>query len=479
MSIIHPLEPIYNNDSKILILGSFPSVKSREVGFYYGHPQNRFWMVLGSVCRDTPEIYEKSIEEKRQFLIEEHIAVWDVIGSCNITGSSDSSISDVGVNDLGRLLRTSKIGVIYINGKTAYDYYYKYAYQKLYDEFGRKANAVLLPSTSPANAAWSLSKLIAAWSRIKTGLGLNPDAGHAILSMNEYCKAAYGHKLYKLSLDGGFTCPNRDGTLGSRGCIFCDGDGSGAFSGTKEKKVDTVTNQIEYQKSLIADKLPKEGAGYIAYFQAFTGTYADIQTLRNVYMEAITNPEIEVLSIATRPDCLGKEVLDLISQINRIKPVWIELGLQTIHSSTAKYIRRGYDLKTYDKAVSDLTKIGVSQIITHVILGLPNESKKMIIDTVSHVSRSMSNGIKLQLLHVLKGTDLETDYLENKFDVYSLEEYIDVLKGCIDVIPPDMVIHRLTGDGDKKRLVAPMWSADKKRVLNEINRALSDNKNGG
>lgn len=291
-------------------------------------------------------------------------------------------------------------------------------------------------------------------------------------SLNEYLKNTYGRKLYKIAIDGGFTCPNRDGTLGTKGCIFCSGKGSGDFA---QSSLMSVTEQIEEGKKLISDKMKNavssDEPSYIAYFQAFTNTYAPVSVLRKQYLEAVNHPKVAIVSIATRPDCLGEDVLNLIAEINRIKPIWVELGLQSIHPQTAKYIRRGYELDVYDKAVEALHNIGISQIITHVILGLPGESTKMMLDTVRYVADSYSNGIKLQLLHVIKGTDLEKDYNEGKFEALSLEEYIDILKKCVDVLPKDMVVHRITGDGDKKTLVAPLWSADKKRVLNAIKNA--------
>lgn len=535
MLIVHPIEPVYDNKSKILILGSFPSVKSREVGFYYGHPQNRFWRVLqgvlesaadghrcisgkervSSLCgctkvaeaREACSLHEFANEEKKKFLLEAGIAIWDVIESCTIEGSSDTSISNVVVNDLSRILDNSNVQVIYINGSKAYELYNKYLRRELEVKYSVLANAVVLPSTSPANAAWNIDKLVGAWRRILIGLGkplcdrTGSDTAKLLsyYSLSDFAKASYGHKLYKLSLDGGFTCPNRDGKLGFGGCIFCDGDGSGAFAGAvddgmnagilcsgndagisySDTDIKTVINdvaietQLRLQKALVAGKLPKNGGyGYIAYFQAYTGTYGEIDKLRELYMRAAEDAEVEVISIATRPDCLGEEVLLLLSEINKIKPVWIELGLQTIHSKTATYIRRGYELRTYNRAVKSLQQIGIEQIITHVILGLPGEDREDMLETVRYVSETASNGIKLQLLHVLDGTDLAADYKKGSFEVLSMEAYIDILCESISLLPPDMVVHRLTGDGDKRKLIAPMWSGDKKRVLNEINRAL-------
>ena len=284
--------------------------------------------------------------------------------------------------------------------------------------------------------------------------------------LNDYLKDRFGCKVYKIALNGGFTCPNRDGKIDTRGCIFCSAGGSGEFA---ESSSLSITEQIEAGKKRVEKKI-KNGK-YIAYFQAYTGTYAPVEKLRKLFYEAIEHPDVAVLSVATRPDCLPDEVLDLLSELNEIKPVWIELGLQTIHEQSAEYIRRGYPLSVYDNAVSDLTSRGI-EVITHVILGLPGESKDDMVETVKYVCKSGANGIKLQLLHVLKGTDLEKDYLAGKFEVLSEDEYMDILAACLQVIPEDIVIHRLTGDGDKKILVAPLWSGDKKHVLNRINAIL-------
>ncbi|MCR5055251.1 MAG: TIGR01212 family radical SAM protein [Lachnospiraceae bacterium] len=284
--------------------------------------------------------------------------------------------------------------------------------------------------------------------------------------LNEYLKSVFGCKVYKISINAGFTCPNRDGTLGTGGCIFCSKGGSGEFAGDPGM---TVTEQISEGKDRVAAKI-KDGK-YIAYFQAFTNTYAGIDTLRRVYTEAIMHPDIVALSIATRPDCLPEEVLNLISELNNIKPVWIELGLQTIHEETAKYIRRGYDLSVYDKAVKELRNRNI-EVIVHVILGLPGESTEDMVESVRYVCDSGATGIKLQLLHILRGTDLEQEYLAGKIHVLSEDEYMDILKKCVSIIPDNVIIHRLTGDGDKKLLIAPLWSADKKHVLNRINKEL-------
>ena len=287
--------------------------------------------------------------------------------------------------------------------------------------------------------------------------------------LNDYLRERFGKKLYKISINAGLTCPNRDGSLGTGGCIFCSGNGSGDFAGKPQK---SITEQIEAGKARVRSKLPKDDFGYIAYFQAFTNTYAPVEKLRKLYLEAADHPEVEVISIATRPDCLGRDVLDLLTQINKIKPVWVELGLQTIHDKTAEHIRRGYPLSTSDEAVHNLKECGLETIV-HVILGLPGETKEDMISTVRYVGESKVQGIKLQLLHVLKGTDLAAEYLAGKFKCLTEDEYIDLLKSSLAVLPDDMVIHRMTGDGDKKILIAPLWSGNKKRVLNRIQKEIN------
>ena len=283
-------------------------------------------------------------------------------------------------------------------------------------------------------------------------------------SVNEYLKQTFGEKVYKISLDGGMTCPNRDGTLGTRGCIFCSEGGSGEFSADRML---SVTEQIAEAKERIEAK--SDCRKFIAYFQPFTNTYAPVERLRRLFEEAIAPEEIVAISIATRPDCLPAEVISLLAELNQIKPVWLELGLQTIHPSTAAYIRRGYPLSDYDRAVSVLRENGIN-VITHVILGLPGETREMMLESVRYAGER-SDGVKLQLLHVLKNTDLQLDYEAGSFRTLTLDEYVDILCEAVELLPKDTVIHRLTGDGDKKLLIAPLWSADKKRVLNTINRA--------
>ena len=282
-------------------------------------------------------------------------------------------------------------------------------------------------------------------------------------SLNNYLKELFGCKVLKLSLDAGCTCPNRDGTLGTRGCIFCSEGGSGDFAADRSL---SIGEQIKAAKELQRKKNPKNApVKYIAYFQAYTNTYGELCKLKEKYLEAMDDPEVCCLSIATRPDCLEEDKLKLLAELNKIKPVWVELGLQTIHPHSSEYIRRGYDNFVYDDAVGKLTDLGI-EVITHVILGLPRETKEDMLKTVEYVAKSSSKGIKLQLLHVLKNTDLYEDYKKGLFEALSLDEYVDIVCDAIKLLPRDMVVHRLTGDGDKKILVAPLWSADKKRVLN-------------
>ena len=287
-------------------------------------------------------------------------------------------------------------------------------------------------------------------------------------SLNEYYKQKYGKKVYRLAISGGMTCPNRDGTLGERGCIFCSAGGSGEFASSA---VLSVGDQLEEAKRRVRAKTRDNM--YIAYFQPFTNTYAPIERLRTLYEAAIAPDDIVGLSIGTRPDCLPPEVIDLLCEINEKKPVTVELGLQTIHEKTAAYIRRGYPLSVYDQAVQALHQAGI-EVITHVILGLPGETEEMMLESVTYVGHK-TDGIKLQLLHVLEGTDLAADYRRGLFRTMTLEEYAALLCRCIRILPKNVVICRLTGDGDKKSLIAPQWSADKKRVLNFINKTLSDN----
>ena len=287
-------------------------------------------------------------------------------------------------------------------------------------------------------------------------------------SANEYFQRRFGCKVYKLALDGGMTCPNRDGTKGDRGCIFCSGAGSGDFA---EGRGRSVTEQIEAAKIRVSAKI--RNGKYVAYFQSFTNTYAPLPCLEALFTEANSHPEVCALSVATRPDCLPEEVLALLARLDRVKPVIVELGLQSIHPATAEFIRRGYPLSDFDRAVERLKALGL-HVVVHVILGLPGETEEMTVQTVDYVGRSGAKGIKLQLLHVLEGTDLAALWRAGQVPVLSLEDYARLLGRCLDVLPEDMVIHRLTGDGPKKDLLAPLWSADKKRVLNYVNQYLSD-----
>ena len=289
-------------------------------------------------------------------------------------------------------------------------------------------------------------------------------------SFNQYLRDTFGQKVYKIALDGGFTCPNRDGTLGTGGCIFCSGDGSGDFA---QSRTLSVTAQLERGKEKVAKKI--HNGKYIAYFQAFTNTYAPVERLRALYEEAMSDPEVVAVSVATRPDCLPNEVMALLEELNKRKPVWVELGLQTIHEKTAAYIRRGYPLSVYDEAIRKLKENGL-QVIVHVILGLPYETTDEMKATVSYVGESGADGIKLQLLHVLRGTDIAQEYLAGRFQTMEMEEYVNLIAECIALLPPDMVIHRMTGDGDKAKLIAPKWSADKKRVLNALKKVIAEKK---
>lgn len=279
-------------------------------------------------------------------------------------------------------------------------------------------------------------------------------------SLDYMLRETFGEKVYKVTLNGGMSCPNRDGKLGSRGCIFCSAGGSGDFAADAEL---SVTEQINSQIAVLSAKRPIHK--YIAYFQAYTNTYAPVEYLRRIFFEAIAHPSVVALSIGTRPDCLGEDVLELLDELNQIKPVWVELGLQTIHERTAAYIRRGYQLGCFEEAVSNLRKRNI-QVIVHTILGLPGESSEDILATMEYLNKKDIQGIKLQLLHVLKGTDLADDYLAGKFQVYEREDYLDLLIECLEHLDPSIVIHRMTGDGPEKLLIAPRWASRKREVLN-------------
>ena len=287
-------------------------------------------------------------------------------------------------------------------------------------------------------------------------------------TLNEHYKEKFGCKVYKLSIDAGFTCPNRDGTVGSGGCIFCSADGGGEFA---EKPDTDILTQLERAKKRVRSK-NKDGK-YIAYFQSFTNTYAPVERLKKLYLAAIKPDYIVGLSIGTRPDCISDECIDLLFEINKIKPVSVELGLQTVHENSVRYIRRGYENQVYFDAVKRLKAKGI-EVVTHIIIGLPYEDIKMAVETTRQAVLAGTDGVKFHLLHVLKNTDLEKDYMKGKFNCLTLEEYAEILKACIKVLPKSVVVHRITGDGAKKNLVAPLWSADKKRVLNYLNNYLKN-----
>lgn len=288
-------------------------------------------------------------------------------------------------------------------------------------------------------------------------------------SYSEYLKNKFGQKLYKLSLSIADSCPNRDGTCGIGGCIFCSSQGSGDFAASIEK---SLPLQIEEAKKRVEKKY--KGSKYIAYFQSFTSTHIPPKKLREHLLYAVSLPEIAAISVATRADCLGDEILAVLSEIAKIKPLTVELGLQTAHDKTAELINRCCVLSEYEKAVKNLKKIG-AEVVIHVILGLPFETSEMMLETVKYVSYLKADGIKLQLLHVIRGTRLCDMYQKGEFEVLSKEEYFKILGDCLSNLPPEMVIHRLTGDGDKKTLVAPLWSADKKRVMNDLTAYLNKN----
>ena len=281
-------------------------------------------------------------------------------------------------------------------------------------------------------------------------------------TLNQHYQETFGCKVYKLAIDAGFSCPNRDGTIGYGGCIFCSGEGSGEFA----EKGCSVTAQLQQAKRRVSAKV-KNGK-YIAYFQAFTNTYAPVEHLRKLYEEAIGQEDVVGLAIGTRPDCLSDEVVELLAQINAIKPVSVELGLQTVHPDSIQYIRRGYENNVYFDAVRRLRGAGI-EVVTHIILGLPGETPEMAVQTTKAAVAAGTDGVKFHLLHVLQGTDLAKDYAAGKFECLTLEEYGSWLKQCIAALPAHITVHRITGDGAKRDLIAPLWSADKKRVLNYLN----------
>ncbi len=287
-------------------------------------------------------------------------------------------------------------------------------------------------------------------------------------SLNRYLTETFGEKVYRISLNAGCTCPNRDGTKGTRGCIFCSRGGSGDFAGNAAA---SITEQLEDGRKKLASKT--KCRKYIAYFQAYSNTYAPVSYLRPLFLEAISHPDVAALSIATRPDCITDEIIELLDGLAQIKPVWIELGLQTIHERTAAFIRREFSLSCYEKTVNTLNGHNIP-VISHIILGLPGEAKEDMLQTVDYIARSPVQGVKLQLLHILEHTDLADYYREHPFSIFSMEEYCDLIVDCIERLPDSMVIHRITGDGPKSILIAPKWSGDKKRVLNTIQKRFKE-----
>ena len=290
-------------------------------------------------------------------------------------------------------------------------------------------------------------------------------------SLDYMLRERFGEKVYKVTLNGGMSCPNRDGKLGTRGCIFCSAGGSGDFAADSSL---SITEQIDSQISILSAKRPIHK--YIAYFQAFTNTYAPVEYLEKIFTEALAHPSIAALSIGTRPDCLGEDVTALLSRLNRQKPVWVELGLQTIHEKTAAYIRRGYPLSCFEDAVRRLRKEDL-EVIVHTILGLPGESTQDILNTMEYLNHQDIQGIKLQLLHVLRGTDLASDYEKGLFCTYERDEYISLVISCLEHLKPDIVIHRITGDGPKDLLIAPLWASRKREVLNLLHHQMKENHN--
>lgn len=291
-------------------------------------------------------------------------------------------------------------------------------------------------------------------------------------SLDFELKKQFGRKVYKVALDGGMTCPNRDGTLGEGGCIFCSHGGSGDFA-VPFGQYEDVWQQIEKAREKVSSKIPKEGP-FIAYFQSYTNTYGPVSYLNPLFSKAMDHPLVVGLSIGTRPDCLAGDVVELLRNLNKRKPVWVELGLQTIHEDTARLIRRGYELPVFEDAFRRLKEAGLT-VVVHVILGLPGETKEMMFDTVDYLGRMYVDGIKLQLLHILEGTVLAEMYEKGHFPVLSLDEYADLIVECIGRLPQSVVVHRISGDGPKRLLVAPKWSGNKRAVLNEIAKRFREN----
>ena len=292
------------------------------------------------------------------------------------------------------------------------------------------------------------------------------------ITLSEHYRRRFGRKVYKLSLQSGCSCPNRDGNIGFGGGIFCSEGGSGDFAAP----LLPIEEQIQIAKHRVEHKLPKDKSGrYIAYFQSYTNTYGDVKRLSMLYRKTLSFPEIVGISIGTRPDCLPEEMLDMLSELNTIKPVTVELGLQTVHNKTAEKIHRGYNTDVFEKAYKSLTLRGI-EVVVHVILGLPGENIADMLDTIDYLAelKPVLPGIKLQLLHILKGTALAAEYSKNHFPIFTMDEYTDLVVECIRRLPEETVIHRMTGDGPKSLLIAPEWSGDKKRVLNMLNRKLRE-----
>lgn len=301
----------------------------------------------------------------------------------------------------------------------------------------------------------------------KEGDGLKLWGDKRYYSLNYFLRQKFGEKVFKISLDAGFTCPNRDGTAGYGGCIFCSARGSGDFAGTKENLVEQF-----FEVKEMMHKKWKEGK-YIAYFQAYTNTYAPVEVLREKYEAVLNIDGVVGLAIATRPDCLPEDVLDLLDEINKKTYLWVELGLQTIHEDTAKLINRGYPLETYINAIEELKKRNID-VVTHVILGLPGEDKKRILETVDFVAHTNTQGIKLHLLHLMKGTRLVELYKRGELKFLSMDEYVDLIVDCIERLPEDMVVHRLTGDSPRSLIIEPLWSLKKWEVLNAIDKKFEE-----
>jgi len=288
-------------------------------------------------------------------------------------------------------------------------------------------------------------------------------------SLNKYLKQTYGEKIYKISLNAGLSCPNRDGLLGTDGCIFCSEGGSGDFAVSCNEI--NITTQINEAIKLISNKTT--ASKYIAYFQAYTNTYGPIEYLRHIFYEAINHPDVTILAIGTRCDCISKEVLELLVELNKIKPVWIEMGLQSVHNETLQHLKCGYTYEQFKETTLLLSNAGID-VIGHLILGLPGESKEMMLESVSKLCALPIKGIKLQLLHILKNTVLEKEYTQNPFQILELDEYCELVRDCLAIVPKDIIVHRITGDGPKKILVAPLWSANKKMVLNTMKKYITD-----